>query len=391
MPKIVYGKLTNPKFKLNYFRKKINNHLLTSAPRKRILIVPLDWGLGHATRDIPIIQTLLDAGCEVLIAAEGKHAALLGQEFPQLPLLALSGYRITYTQKEQNFGWKIVQQIPKIWRAVRHEQYWLRRVVREHKIDAVISDNRFGLYHRKIPTVFISHQLRILTPFGGWIERWLHRINYYYIAKYSACWVPDFPGAEGLAGILSHPDPLPPNIHYLGCLSRFEKKEGIQKKYDLLVLLSGPEPQRTKLEQLILAQIPLLSFKTVIVSGLPGTPFDRQLSETVRQVNHLGAADLNQALQESELVISRSGYTTVMDLAKLNKKAILIPTPGQSEQEYLAQYLMQKGFFYAVPQGQFILLEALKAIQQFPFYNIGDQQKMDGYKEIIHKFVASLK
>ncbi|MFY0253018.1 glycosyltransferase [Chitinophaga sp. 30R24] len=363
----------------------------TILKSRKILIVPLDWGLGHATRDIPLIHEMLNAGCQVFIAAEGKHAALLQQEFPQLTIFPLPGYRIQYAQKGQFFGLKIIQQIPKIYRAVRYEQRWLKKIVADYQIDAVISDNRFGLYHKTIPTVFITHQLLIKTPFGGWIERTLQKINYHFINKYSACWVPDFAGPNNLSGELAHPAQLPAHVTYIGCLSRFEPKANPVKKYDLLVLISGPEPQRSNLEKLILDQIKSLPVTALIVSGKPGTPQHTAVSERVTQVNHLNAGELNEAMLASDMVLSRSGYTTLMDLAKLNKKAILIPTPGQSEQVYLGEDLMEKGYFYSLPQERFNLQTALEEASRFPFRSFQHEQDMNQYKQVVQQLVQSLK
>lgn len=359
----------------------------TSYASKKILVVPLDWGLGHATRDIPLIYEILNAGCDVVIAAEGKHAALLQQEFPRLTILPLPGYRIQYAQKGWFFGWKIIQQIPKILRAVRYEQRWLQETVKTHGIHAVISDNRFGLYHRDIPCVFISHQLLIKTPFGGLTERLLQQLNYRYIRRYSACWIPDYAGDNNLSGILAHPPQLPPHTTYLGCLSRFKMREDVARLYDLLVLISGPEPQRSNLEKLILEQIKDLPLKALIVSGQPGTPRREQITPNVLQVNHLNAQELNEAMLASDMVLSRSGYTTLMDLAKLNKKAILVPTPGQSEQVYLGRYLMEKGYFYSLPQEGFQLQQALEAAARFPFRSFRHELDMEQYKKVVRDFL----
>ncbi|MBV7528665.1 glycosyltransferase [Chitinophaga sp. sic0106] len=362
----------------------------TNLSPKKILVVPLDWGLGHATRDIPLIHEMLNAGCKVFIAAEGKHAALLQQEFPDITIFPLPGYRIQYAQKGKFFGVKIMQQIPKIIGAIKNEQRWLQKIVKEHQINAVISDNRFGLYHKSVPTVFITHQLLIKTPFGGWIERTLQRINYSYIRKYSACWIPDIQGDNNLSGELAHPATLPATkTTYLGCLSRFEPQENVQKKYDLLVLISGPEPQRSNLEKMVLSQIKDLSLTALIVSGKPGTPQQVEIAPGITQVNHLNATELNKAMLASEMVLSRSGYTTLMDLVKLDKKAILVPTPGQSEQVYLGEYLMEKGYFYSLPQEKFQLKTALEDAAKFPFKSF-QQQDMTRYKAVVQDFIKSL-
>lgn len=359
--------------------------------QKKVLIVPLDWGLGHATRDIPLIHELLNAGCEVVIAAEGKHAALLSREFPALTILPLPGYNIRYSQKGLFFGLKIIRQIPKIWRAVQFEQAWLRRTVASLGIHAVISDNRFGLYHPDIPCVFISHQLLIKTPFGGFTERLLQQINYRFIRRYSACWIPDFAGEPNLSGALAHPATLPPHTTYIGCLSRFEPINGVQKKYDLLALISGPEPQRTNLEQLLLAELKQQpGISALVVSGRPDQAEKKEVAPGIWQVSHLDAKELNEAMLAADMVLSRSGYTTLMDLAKLNKKAVLIPTPGQSEQEYLGKYLMEKGYFYSIPQNQFSLPKVLENVKSFPFTTFQYGQGMHAYKKVVADFVKTL-
>lgn len=361
----------------------------TILAEKKILFVPLDWGLGHATRDIPLIHEMQNAGCQVFIAAEGKHAALLQQEFPEITIFPLPGYRIQYAQKGKFFGLKIIQQIPKIIKAVTNEQQWLKKIVADYQIDAVISDNRFGLYHKDIPCVFITHQLLIKTPFGGWSERTLQKINYHFINKYSACWIPDFKGEDNLSGELAHPSKLPNNTSYIGCLSRFVNKPDVPKKYDLLVLISGPEPQRTNLENIITTQIKSLQIKALIVRGLPGSPETKTIAPGVEQVNHLNAAALNEAILASDIVLSRSGYTTLMDLARLNKKGILVPTPGQTEQEYLGNYLMEKGYFYSLPQEGFDLKTTLEKAGKFNFHSFREND-MDQYKKVVRSFIDEL-
>ncbi|GAA4300754.1 glycosyltransferase [Compostibacter hankyongensis] len=356
---------------------------------KRILVAPLDWGLGHATRCIPIIRELTALGCEVLIGAEGKHAALLQQEFPRLSILPLPGYRITYADKGSGFGIKMLRQVPKLGKAIRRERRWLEEMVIEYKIDAVISDNRLGLFHKRIPCVIMTHQLLVKSPFHPSTDRWLQRINYFFINRFRECWVVDFEGPANLAGILSHPKHMPRHVRYLGALSRFESLPGIEKKYDLLVLISGPEPQRTHFEKSILRQLPQLPLKALVVSGQPGNTYDRMISATVRQVNHLDAGALAAAIDAAALVLTRSGYTTVMDLVRMRKKAVLVPTPGQTEQVYLGDYLMQKGYFYSVAQEGFALEQTLQACRNFRFQPLPEAD-MEQYKAVVTEFVKSL-
>jgi hypothetical protein len=139
--------------------------------KPRILVAPLDWGLGHATRCIPIIRELLVQDCDVWLAGEGAQEQLLKNEFPELPFLDLPGYRIRYAKTKRGLLWKMIQQGPKMQQAIRYEHRWLKKAVKEHGFDAVISDNRYGLYHSSVPSFFITHQLTIKSPLGKWTEK----------------------------------------------------------------------------------------------------------------------------------------------------------------------------------------------------------------------------
>jgi uncharacterized protein (TIGR00661 family) len=335
-----------------------------------VLIAPLDWGLGHATRCIPIIYTLLSLDYTIIIAADGATKNLLKSEFPDVVFTHLKGYNIRYSSKGSRLPLRLLVQFPGLVRSVFSEHQWLKAIVKEYKIDLVISDNRLGLYHSKIPCIYITHQLKIKT--GSSFTTWLaQKLHYFFINRYYACWVPDNEFTNDLAGELSHPKKFPAvPVKYLGPLSRFEKIS-IEKKYHLLLLLSGPEPQRTILETLLLKETENFTGKILLVRGLPGVADNNlPLVNTIKNltvVNHLTATALNTAVQQSDLVICRSGYTTIMDLVKLQQKAILIPTPGQTEQEYLAAYLMQQKIFFSVLQKDFSLSVALKNIASFPF------------------------
>ena len=174
----------------------------------KILVAPLDWGLGHATRCIPIVHQLLKHHCNVLLAGEGNVKALLQQAFPQLPFLNLPGYRIQYASSGWGLAVKIVAQIPTLLSAIKAEQAWLQKVVETEQINAVISDNRYGLHHPAIHSVFITHQLRIQAPLTI-AEDLLQQMAYRYINQFDECWVPDEEGEPNLAGNLSHPSTLP--------------------------------------------------------------------------------------------------------------------------------------------------------------------------------------
>ncbi len=342
-----------------------------SLPGKqaRILVAPLDWGLGHATRCIPLIRELLAQQAEVWLAGEGAQEQLLKAEFPELPFLSLPGYRIHYARTAWGLTWKMIQQGPKMLRAIRYEHRWLKKKVKEHGFDAVISDNRFGLSHTSIPCVFMTHQLQIKSAGGKrWIENILQKRNYRFINKYTACWVPDSEGDNNLAGELSHPDKQPAvPVRYIGLLSRFHKKDITEKKGHLLFILSGPEPQRSLLEEKIIRDISHYNGTAVIIRGLPGSGSLIPSTNMIQFINHLPADELNTAMQQAEYIIGRSGYSTVMDVMAVQKKSILIPTPGQTEQQYLGQSLMEKGIAVCIKQEAFSLNDALKVAEAFHY------------------------
>jgi len=329
---------------------------------RKVLIVPLDWGLGHATRCVPLIKAFLKLNWQVVIAADGEIEYLLRKEFPQLQFLKLSGYRVQYSQNSRILPLKILWQIPKIIAAIKKEHEWLNRIVEQHEVDLVISDNRYGLHTEKVPCVFITHQLNIKAPFR-WIEKRLQQMNWNYISKFSECWIPD--AVDGLAGELSHPKELHPfPIRFLGPLSRF-KRVMAPIRYKYLFLLSGPEPQRTLLEKKVFEGVKSLKDQVAIVRGKPGSSASFSFPSNITVVNHLDGHELERMMNSAEYVVSRSGYTTVMEIAALQKRSILIPTPGQTEQEYLAAYLNKKGYAFTASQTNLDLQEVLEQAAQF--------------------------
>lgn len=349
---------------------------MISYRKHKVLVAPLDWGLGHATRCIPLIHALLNNEHEVLLGAEGAQAALLQQEFPQLKIIPLKGYRVQYSRSKVFFALKLMTQLPEIYKAIRQENQWLKKIIEEEEITCVVSDNRYGLYHTDIPCFLITHQLTIKAPFP-WAEQLLRSINYRFINRFKSCWVPDMAVAPGIAGVLSHPPLMPAvPVHYINLLSRFTK-EPVSEKYDLCVLLSGPEPQRSLLEEKILGQLSGINARVLLVRGRPADSLLPPVPDQVTVVNHLPGKALGTAIQESSLVISRSGYTTVMELLSLQKKMILIPTPGQTEQEYLAGCLLQAGWAMMIQQSSFELKTALAQAQEFTF-KWGKVQVFDG-------------
>lgn len=336
--------------------------------KPKILIAPLDWGLGHATRCIPIIHELLRQNCQVLMAGEGKTAYILKEAFPGLPLLHLKGYNIQYGKNKWELIGKMLFQVPNILAKIDDENEWLQNVIEEYKLDAVISDNRYGLYHEKIYSVFITHQLFIQTSIAKAADNLLQKLNYQFVESYNECWIPDLPLSPNLGGELSHPVILPGiPVKYIGPLSRFKNENGAHYENKLLIILSGLEPQRTIFENIILPQLKDYTYQIVLVRGLPGETEVISLPENISVHNHLPTEELERQVKEAEFVISRSGYSTIMDIVTMGKKSILIPTPGQTEQEYLASYLMKENIAFCIPQEKFKLKNILDLAKSFNY------------------------
>lgn len=329
--------------------------MIQPAPPLKVLVAPLDWGLGHATRCIPIIRQLLLNGCEVTLAGEGKAAALLKSNFPELTILPLQGYNIRYSKTGEGFIIRILSQIPKILGAIKNERNWLKNIQHIHHFDLVISDNRYGLKINGLHSVIMTHQLQILTGKGALADKvmlWLHKR---VLEKFDTCWIADKSGEDNLGGKLSHPKKLPRNAAYIGLLSQME---GIPlsdpiSNQQILILLSGPEPMRGILEEKILNQVrDLTDYDFHIVAGNPAGRKPENVPAHVEYYTHLNAEKLSILIGQCGLVVCRSGYSTLMDLAIHGKKALLIPTPGQTEQVYLARKLKAENRCYAVKQSE---------------------------------------
>lgn len=335
-----------------------------------VLVAPLDWGLGHATRCIPLIRLLLEKGCRVTIAAEAAHEKLLRQEFPTLNFIHLPGYRVRYAKNLLLL--RLAAQLFRISKTIKQEHLWLAKMVEEQQIDWIISDNRYGLWHPTAPSTFITHQLRVQVPvFCKWAEPLVQKKLYEFINRYTVCWVPDLPDeARGLSGALGHPakKPVPP-VLYTGWLSRF-KNEPLKTAivYKCLIVLSGPEPQRTILENKLLRQLADTKDKVLLVRGLPGVASSLPLPPNVVVHPHLPSAEMMQAFLQSEYIISRCGYSTLMDAFTLQKKCVFIPTPGQTEQEYLGDRLQRQQMALVYPQASFHLQDSLAAAETFAFH-----------------------
>jgi UDP:flavonoid glycosyltransferase YjiC (YdhE family) len=316
---------------------------------KRILVCPLDWGLGHASRCVPLIKQLQLQNNKVIIACTDWQKKFLQNEITGVEFTELFGYNVKYSEK-LSLGLKILLQFPRLSSLVRKEHYWLEEFLKNNQVDVVISDNRFGLYNKKAECVFMTHQLFVPAPF---LPGLVNKMNFYFIKKFDACWVPDFEEKEkSLSGKLSHGGQKLKNIKFIGPLSRFEKKNpAIENKFDVLILLSGIEPQRALLEEKLTKVFSGTNYRVVLVRGSE-IKTGKQFSGNFLVYERVNTKELEELLLSSQKIVCRSGYSTLMDLHAMGLKALLIPTPGQTEQEYLAEYWNKKFGFKFIAQNK---------------------------------------
>jgi len=326
---------------------------MESTEKKTILVAPLDWGLGHASRCIPIIRHFVQTGHNVLLAGNGRSAELLRIEFPLLPLFTdIPDYAITYPENE-NFTIHFIKNSFRLLKIIRDEQQWLNHFLNQQKVDWVISDNRYGLHNPAVKTFFITHQLHIPAP--GYLRALTNFINRSFIHRFNLCLVPDFAGEQNLSGALSHGKHNYNNLRYIGPLSRFGEFKGIpdhdilaheprqihnlhspQYQYEFTILISGPEPARTHFRALVVKLFAQSNKPCIMIEGKT----EKKETEVIGNLTiapHLPESEFREKLLSSRYIICRSGYSTIMDLYYLGKKALLVPTPGQPEQLYLAR------------------------------------------------------
>ncbi|HLN20227.1 MAG TPA: glycosyltransferase [Bacteroidales bacterium] len=325
--------------------------------QRNILISPLEWGLGHATRMIPVARRLADMNHNIYVASGEAHLAIFRSEIPGIKCIAFSGFSPKYSRFLPQYLSLLFKTPLLLWYIIS-DHHRLRKIIRDYNIDLVISDNRFGLWTSKVKCVYITHLPRIPLPAPFKLLEitgiLLHR---YVIKKYSLCFIPDLPGEMNLSGRLAHGVKLPSNVQYMGILSRFLTPDNSDNNYvsaspHNTIILSGPEPQRGILKDKLVKQFSEKNITTYILEGRPEAEPQETVSGNIVTVGHLNTADFQTLLKTSNLIISRSGYTTIMDLAAIGRTGLLIPTPGQTEQEYLAEYMAERKWFSFIRQNE---------------------------------------
>ena len=327
-----------------------------SINSKKVLIAPLNWGLGHASRCIPIIRQNILEGNKVIIASDGDSLKLLKKEFPDLDSEELPPYGITYP-KGKLLMWHLFKMSGKILSAINEEKRHLSRLVDKYQLDLIISDNRFGMYHKGVYSVYITHQTNIQA---GKLSNVANRFHQHYMSRFNEIWIPDFENGQSLAGKLSEYDGGQ-YVKYIGALSRFKLDPELKEKNKILIIISGPEPQRSIFEDRVVSQIHKIETDITLVLGKMENKRIIRTNKTgnVTVHNFMTSDELEREMSESSLVVSRSGYSTIMDLKTLRKKAFFIPTPGQGEQLYLADYLKDKNICNYIEQDSFYLKDVV--------------------------------
>ncbi|ARV07288.1 glycosyltransferase [Polaribacter sp. SA4-10] len=301
---------------------------------KKIIVAPLNWGLGHVSRCVPIIELLLENNFTPVLASDGKALEFLNKAFPDLESFNLPSYNISYGK---NLQWKLFLQIPKIVSAVKNEQKVIAEFIdKDKEVVGVISDNRFGVRSCKVPSIYITHQINVFSGSTTFLTSYIHQK---IIKKFDECWIPDTPNST-FSGKLSSTK-INSTLKYIGVLSRF-KKENLDKTIDVLLLISGPEPNRTFLEDTLKSAFKNDKRNIVFVLGKVEEVEKKWAEENIIFYNFLLTDKLEKLINSAKIVVCRSGYSSIMDLSVLEKKVFFIPTKNQPEQAYLANYLTEK-------------------------------------------------
>lgn len=321
------------------------------SEHRKILVAPLNWGLGHATRCIPIIKSLLSENFQPVLAGDGSSLQLLIKEFPFLRHYELPSYGIHYAKKAGNLKYKLLLKVPGILLAMAEEKKILKEIIEKENLKGIISDNRFGLRSDEIPSIYLTHQLKVLS---GSTSRLTSKIHEHIISGFQECWIPDYKGDKSLSGELSQAENFNIPLRFIGPLSRFTNKKKT-KDLDLLIVLSGPEPQRSMLENKLRNELKNYDGTVLMVRGLIEDKQKTDQNGQIKFINFMLTGELERTLRRSKLVISRSGYSSIMDLEAIGAKTFFVPTPGQYEQEYLAEHMKNLGYSDFVNQNEFSL------------------------------------
>lgn len=338
--------------------------------RMKVLFAVGSWGLGHATRDLPLINRLLESGCELTVVSTDRALSLLRKElgprceffdWPDVPKPLARTAKLFYT--------KFALSVPLVFRTILSEHRTLQNLLRRRRFDRIISDNRFGIHSRRIDSYQIAHGLRAIAPRRNrQLELALEYFCYSWLRPARRVIVPDYLH-DGLSGDLSHNLTFfePERLEYIGILASVRRRP-VEPDVDLFVTISGPEPQRAILEEIVLGQVDALPGKVVVALGKPEEPLRTWQHDGAQVYSYLDRRQQENLMNRSRLIVSRSGYTTLMELVELNRQALLIPTPGQTEQEYLGWLHNSRGTYLSVTQQRLDLRRDVERAGSFRGY-----------------------
>jgi uncharacterized protein (TIGR00661 family) len=323
-------------------------------------------GLGHATRSLPIIQEFKKKNWNILVGSSGRALGFLREELPATNFISIPDYRIEYAKNSYLLP-KLVTQVPRVLKRIYQEHKLCKTIVRDFSPDIIFSDHCYGFYHGNVPSVFMTHQIYFSIPKKFmFLSYFPNQFNSYFQKKYDHIFIPDSPneGAGLLSGHLSKVPRQNKKYHYIGFLSSIKKRE-LKEDIDLFISISGPEPQRTNLQNMILEQVKNYHGNIVIVLGKSERIEKIHESSDLTIFSHLPRRKMEHLINRAKLIVGRPGYTTLLELIELGKKALLIPTPGQTEQIYLAQRIMEKKWFYCVEQRELNLVRDVKIAKDY--------------------------
>ncbi len=340
-----------------------------NTERRHIFYAVLNMGLGHATRSLPVIQALLQQGYRVTVGSSGRALIFLRQELPEAHFLELPDYNLTYSEKGAQPA-ALLLRLPALMKKIRKEHHVLQQYQRRFPLHGVISDHRYGCYLPGLPSYLLIHQLRFIAPAPfRRLERVGVAFNRFFGKRYGAVLVPDERNSPQSGGILTGrltrvKESIP--IYFTGILSSLPVETTAGAPIDVLISISGPEPQRTILEKIVRRQLGEIPGRKVVLLGKPEETSPEHLPDGTVIYPHLSRHRMGELFNRSQLIVSRSGYSTVMELAELGKRALFIPTPGQTEQEYLAWRYRKHGWFHAASQFGLKLGEEIARARQLP-------------------------
>ena len=336
----------------------------------KVLVAPLDWGLGHATRCVPVVRELLNQGAEVELAVVRSNAALLRGFFPTLRQRLAPSYNIVYPKHGYNMGLWLLKNGAHLNSVIQFEHRYAEEMVKRFHYDVLLSDNRFGFYSRKAKSIYMTHQRRIAFPpvlsaFESLGMFWHASV----MKHFDEVWVPDVPETPGYAGSLSHVKKSPVMLRYVGALSRFDEKvvaeqEIAEKPYRLVAVVSGVEPARSRFENLLRSIFERIPGHHAMILGKPALGVKSWVEKNVEYFSHLPDDRFASVVKNAQWVVSRGGYSTVMDMAVLGAKCIFVPTPGQYEQIVLSRDLSRAGYAATISESDLSLKTFLATISE---------------------------